>query len=151
MLPFSALAHLLHKSTSCCHDGWRFYTNAISTFRFVYHLHRLPCSCSIFTYVLCILLIHKQAIMRDISIVHIFMRLNCIHTNSVSIYWRIPGLPTLTALPQVSRFQYKSHSLTTTQGKLTGSPFHYVNIYRCRSNGASYADFLSPGKNAVWC
>ena len=33
---FSALAHLLHKSTSCCHDGGRFYTIAISTFHFVY-------------------------------------------------------------------------------------------------------------------
>ena len=44
-----------------------------------------------------------------------------------------------------------SQSLTATQGNLTGSPFRYVNIYRCRSNGASDADFLSPGKNAVWC
>ena len=33
---FSALAHLLHKSTSCCHDGDRFHTNALSTSRFVY-------------------------------------------------------------------------------------------------------------------
>ena len=33
---FSALAHLLHKSTSCCHDGGRFYTNAVSTFHFVF-------------------------------------------------------------------------------------------------------------------
>ena len=34
-----------------------------------------------------------------------------------------------------------------------GSPFCYVNIYRCRSNGAraSDTDLLSPGKNAVWC
>ena len=45
------------------------------------------------------------------------------------LYWGIPGLPTLTVLPWVSRFQCKSHSLTATQGNLTGSPFRYVNIY----------------------
>ena len=35
-----------------------------------------------------------------------------------------------------------------TQTNLTGSPFRYVNIYRCCSNGASDPDSLPPGKNA---
>ena len=32
---FSALVHLLNKYTSCCHDGWRSYTIAMSTFSFL--------------------------------------------------------------------------------------------------------------------
>ena len=39
---FSALVHLLHKSTSYCHDGGRFYTNAVSTFRFVFTCINFP-------------------------------------------------------------------------------------------------------------
>ena len=35
-----------------------------------------------------------------------------------------------------------------TQGNLTGSPFCYVNMYRCRSNGASNTNFLFPGKGS---
>ena len=65
------------------------------------------------------------------------------------LYWGIPGLPTLTVLRRVSRFQCKSHILTATQGNLTGSPFRYVNIYKCQSNGASDTDFLSP-ENSHW-
>ena len=50
---FSALVHLLHKS-SCCHDGGRFYTNAISTFHFAYtcinflFLVAYSCMCFVF-------------------------------------------------------------------------------------------------------
>ena len=53
---FSALAHLLHKSTSCCHDGDRFHTNALSTSRFVYTCINFPvlvaksCMCFVFTH-----------------------------------------------------------------------------------------------------
>ena len=33
-----------------------------------------------------------------------------------------------------------------------GSQLRRVNVYKCHSNGASDADFLSPGtKNVVWC
>ena len=35
-----------------------------------------------------------------------------------------------------------------TQDNVRGSPFHCVDIYRCRSNGASNANFLFPDKNA---
>ena len=65
------------------------------------------------------------------------------------LYCGIPGLPTLTVLPLVSQFLCKSHNLMATQGNLTGSQFRYVNIYRCRSNGATDANFLPPGKNVV--
>ena len=52
---------------------------------------------------------------------------------------------------KVGGFQSKSHSLTAIQPNLKGSPFYYVNIYRCQSNGASDTDFLSPRKKAMWC
>ena len=67
------------------------------------------------------------------------------HTNV-----RCAGLPTLTVLPWVSRFQCRSHGLTATQANLTGFPLRRVNIY---SNGASDADFLPHWrtKNAAWC
>ena len=58
---------------------------------------------------------------------------------------REAGLPTLTVLPWVSRFQCKSHGLTATQGNFTGSPLCRVNIYKCYSNDASDADFLLQG------
>ena len=53
---FSALAHLLNKYTSCCHDGGRSYTIAISTFRFLYTSLNFPilvaysCICFIFAH-----------------------------------------------------------------------------------------------------
>ena len=50
------------------------------------------------------------------------------------VYWpeqgEFHGLPTLTVLPW---FQCKSHSLMATQANLMGSPFRYVNIYRCHA------------------
>ena len=61
------MANLLHTSTLCCHDGGRFYTSAISTFRFdtfaqiSMFLH--ICAWYVFAHA-------KLVVMRDISIVH---------------------------------------------------------------------------------
>ena len=48
------MAHLLHKYTSCCHDGGKSYTIAISTFSFLYTCLNFPspCSCSKFMHML---------------------------------------------------------------------------------------------------
>ena len=80
-----------------------------------------------------------------------------------SVHMPNPNLYTYTMIGkflacQLLWFYHEFHdfsaSLTVSQPhKLISRAVHfcYVNIYRCRSNGASDTDFLSPGKNAVWC
>ena len=54
--------------------------------------------------------------------------------------------------PANSRFQCKSHGLTSTQANLTGCQLQGVNIYKYYSNGVSDANFLpQQAKNAAWC
>ena len=71
-----------------------------------------------------------------------------IHHTKISHYI-VSGLPTLTVLLWVSRFQCKSHGLTATQTNLMGSPLCHVNIYKCYSNSASDTDFL-PWWTKMW-